>query len=140
MERGTILFHTRFQFRNGTIGEKLLVVLNTPKSDEPYLLIRATSQVEKWSSYYKQTIQRGCNYRLLLFFITPEDKTFFEKPTLLQFDEIYPLTREQLLSDKFNGVLEAKGQLSENKFNEIMNCVKAMKDDIEERYFKMHFP
>ncbi len=140
MERGTILFHTRFQFRNGTIGEKLLVVLNTPKSDEPYLLIRTTSQIERWSSYYKQHIQRGCNYRLLLFYITPEDNTFFEKPTLLQFDEIYPLTREQLLSDKFNGVLEAKGELSESKFNEIMNCAKAMKDDIEERYFKMLFP
>jgi hypothetical protein len=140
MERGTILFHNRFQFSDGETGKKLLVILNTPKPNEPYLLIRTTSQVEKWSSYYKQAIQKGCNFRLLLFYIMPGDKTFFEKPTLLQFDNLFEFRSNELLSDKFKGVLEAKGKLSENKFNEIMNCVRAMKDDIEARYFKMLFP
>ncbi|MFQ3597812.1 MAG: hypothetical protein SNJ55_06310 [Chloroherpetonaceae bacterium] len=140
MERGTILFHNRFQFTDGETGGKLLVVLNTPKPNEPYLLIRTTSKVEKQSSYHKRQIQRGCNFHLRLFYITPEDKTSFVKPTLLQFDEIFPFNDSQLLSDKFKGVLEVKGKLPENKFNEIMNCVRAMKDDIEERYFKMLFP
>lgn len=140
MERGTILFHNRFQFSDGTIGEKLLVVLNSPKPGEPYLLIKTTSQVEKLSSYYKTQIQRGCNFRLLLFYLTPEDQTLFEKPTLLQFDEIFPFTSTQLLNDRFKGVLEEKGQLPQNKFNEIMKCVRNMKEDIEERYFEMLFP
>jgi hypothetical protein len=96
MERGTILFHNNFEFSDETRGEKQLLLLNTPKNDEPYLLIKTTSQVDKWKSYYKTTILKGCNYRLLLFLITPDDKAFFSKPTLLQFDDIFPRTLNQI--------------------------------------------
>ena len=43
--KGSILFHRKFRFENGEIGEKLLILLNNPDpTQEPYLICRVTSQ------------------------------------------------------------------------------------------------
>lgn len=43
MDKGTVLFHTKFLFSDGETGQKLIIILNTPKSREPYLICRTTS-------------------------------------------------------------------------------------------------
>jgi len=48
MRKGTVLFHPRFEFSNGEIGEKYLIILNTPdiKKPGPFLICKTTSQIK----------------------------------------------------------------------------------------------
>ena len=42
--RGTILLHKNFIYEDGTAGKKYLILLNTPKKNDPYLVVKTTSQ------------------------------------------------------------------------------------------------
>jgi hypothetical protein len=42
--RGSIFVAENFIFSDGTKGKKLLVLLNNPASNDPYLLVKTTSQ------------------------------------------------------------------------------------------------
>jgi len=130
LKKGTILYHESFEFKNGEIGEKLLVLLNTPKpSVEPHLLCKATSQQDG-----KPQIP-GCHPSLSLFFISA-GQDFFVKDTWLQLYDIYPVDTASVLQDSFNKQLIIKGILSDKTIIDLMSCIGKIKD-IEIEYKRL---
>ncbi|HET6514679.1 MAG TPA: hypothetical protein VFG09_05915 [Thermodesulfovibrionales bacterium] len=82
MDRGTILYHRAFEFKDGEIGQKLLIVLNTPQNDAPYLCCKTTSKM-------KYGIEKeGCHSSKNIYVLNPSPQGFKEK-TWIQFHEIY---------------------------------------------------
>ncbi|MEK6690282.1 MAG: hypothetical protein AABY78_03130 [Nitrospirota bacterium] len=121
MHKGTILYHQAFQFQNGEIGKKLLIILNTPQKDEPYLCCKTTSK-------QKYNIDKeGCHYNKNIYVIYPNTDWFKEK-TWVQFHELYEIESGKFLKDHFDGKLEVKGTLKVNTISAIINCVKRSED------------
>ncbi len=129
MKRGTILLHTNFKFKDGEIGEKLLVILNNQRGGNPFLMARTTTNGTN------KPRTPGCLYNENLFFIE-SDKTWFSNDTWIQLYELYSFTAKDVLKDKFDGHLEIKSTLPEQKANEIKNCVKQLVD-LPVKYKKM---
>lgn len=130
MEKGTILFHVKFEFRNGNIGEKLLVLLNDPKPlIEPFLFCKTTSRQKG-----KPTTP-GCQSNWSLFYI-PSKQDFFEEGTWLQLHEIFEADAKSFLKDHFAGDLQIKGKLKDLTINSLMKCIKII-DDISDKHKEM---
>lgn len=122
MKKGAVLFHTRFKYTNGDIGEKLLIVLNDPDpTKEFYLLTRVTSQEKGKPRKF------GCQEDLSLFFL-PARHDFFDKDTWIQLYEIFEFEADSMLKDHFKGHLELRGRLQEMTIRQLMNCIKKIKD------------
>ena len=122
MEKGTILFHEKFRFVDGELGEKLLIILNTPDPKvEPYLLCRVTSQGKNKPRIF------GCQEDLSLFFL-PANHDFFEKDTWIQLYEIFPFDAAALIQDHFNKQLNVLGKLKDLTIRQLMNCIRKVKD------------
>ncbi len=121
LQRGAILYHTNFKFKNGETGKKLLVLLNNPKGYEPYLFVKTTSQPKN------KPEQEGCNIREGLFYIRA-NTNFFKEDTWIQLYEIYEFDAVSVIKDGIDKYLTVINQLSEQSFNEIRNCIKALSD------------
>lgn len=121
MNKGTILFHRDFQFHDGQTGEKLIIVLNTPKNNEPYLCCKTTSK-------QRFDIDReGCHSHKNIYVINP-NYDWFKGKTWVQFHELYEFEPQRFLQAHFKGDLEIKGSLKENTINAIRNCIKRSED------------
>ena len=122
MKKGSVLFHKRFEYTNGDIGEKLLIVLNDPDpAKEPYLLCRVTSQEKGKSRTF------GCQEDLSLFFL-PAGHDFFEKDTWVQLYTIFAAEANSLVKDHIDGSLNLLGSLKDLTIRQLMNCIKKIKD------------
>jgi hypothetical protein len=122
LEKGTILFHEKFRFANGELGEKLLIILNAPDPKvEPYLLCRVTSQEGNKPRIF------GCHQDLSLFFL-PANHDFFKRDTWIQLYEIFPFDAATLLQDHFNKQLNVRGKLKDLTIRQLMNCIRKVKD------------
>jgi len=122
LKKGNILYHKRFEYTNGEIGKKLLVVLNDPDpAKEPYLLCRVTSQEKGKLRKF------GCQEDPSFFFL-PAGHDFFDKDTWVQLYEIFEVEADSLLKDHFEGHLEPRGALQEMTIRQLMNCIKKIKD------------
>lgn len=119
--RGSILYHTAFQFHNGETSPKLLIVLNTPKKSQPYLCCKTTSKPK-----YPDT--EGCHSESDLYVLNANTDSFPEK-TWVQFHELYEFDVVGLLNAHLKDrVLDRKGQLREETIRAIVNCVKGSQD------------
>lgn len=109
--RGTVFYHSRFPFKNGTHGAKYLVLLNTPVGNEPYLLVKTTSQQKN------RPKTPGCIKKRNLFFI-PASKTFFPLDTWVQLYEMYEVP--DVGKDQS---YQAKGSLDSRMMDKIIECL-----------------
>lgn len=120
--KGAILFHKKFEFKNGELGEKLIIILNNPDpTKEPYLVCRTTSQERGKSRKF------GCQEDFSLFYL-PASYDFFNKNTWIQLYEIFQFEASSLLRDHFEGKLKVLGRLKELTIRQLMNCIKKIKD------------
>ena len=128
--KGSILFHSRFEFANGELGEKLIIILNDPDpTKEPYLTARVTSQQKNRPKTF------GCHSKSSLFSL-PAGSDFFEKDTWIQLYEIFAFETSSLLKDFFDGALRRMGDLKPVTIQQLINCIRTIKD-IERKYKKM---
>lgn len=122
MDKGAILFHSKFRFIDGEEGEKLLIILNNPNpAKEPYLVCRVTSQGKN------KPRARGCHEERSLFFL-PGGQDFFEKDTWIQLHEIFSFNASELLQDHFGGKLRELGKLDDLTIRQLMNCIRKIED------------
>ncbi len=91
--RGAIFSHPRFEFKNGDIGKKLILLLNTPSKDEPYLFVKTTSQQKD------KPLSPGCIEERSLFFI-PVSKSFFKENTWIVLYDRYPMRSVDFAKNK----------------------------------------
>lgn len=121
MNKGTIFFHKKFKFKDGGVGEKLLIVLNEPKKNESYLFCKTTSR-SKFNLEHQ-----GC-YSDKNIYILNADHDSFQKKTWVQFHELYEANATDLLRARFDGDLEVKAQLRIETINALVNCIKRSDD------------
>ena len=111
--RGKIYHHSKFEFHNGEVGKKYVILLNTPTKKQPYLVVKTTSQKKDKPSTPCCIEARG------LFFI-PGGKTFFPEDTWVQLYDLYPLTPNSVSKSK---EVQIVGDLDENLIAEIVDCL-----------------
>lgn len=132
MAKGAVYFHLQFPFHDGQIGQKLFVVLNDPINDEPYLVVKTTSNIRE------RKYQKGCNPQWGEFFIPSGTGALFEKQTIIQLLEIFEFSAQEFLKGSLQEkVISLKGKLNTRTVAELINCVRKLKDDISEKHFKM---
>ncbi len=111
LTRGAIFLAENFVFLDNTTGKKLLVLLNNPSSDDPYFLVKTTSQ------QHSKPKAPGCieNYYQAYFIHANSD--FFEKDTWIQLDDYF-------LFDQSHAKTKLKhiGQLAIKTTDNIVNC------------------
>lgn len=116
--RGDIFFHPNFKFRNGSVGRKLLLLLNTPGKKETCIFVKTTSQQKNNPS------RPGCIKERSLFFI-PSGKTFFKEDTWIELYERYEMHPEDV--DK-NTDVQIIGSLDSKLVDKIIDCLFVSED------------
>jgi predicted transcriptional regulator of viral defense system len=92
MIAGDVIYFVNFRFQDGTTRDKLLIILNTPKDNEPYLVCLTTSQQKKWRSK-----QPGCHSDKNYYFVDGKQDNF-KKDTWIDFSVVYTLDVARLLN------------------------------------------
>lgn len=132
MSRGGVYFHSQFPFDDGTFGEKRFVVLNNPEKDEPYLVVKTTSNLRN------RTYQKGCNPNRGVFFLPAGVETTLPRDTLIQLLDIFEFSSSEFLAGHLKEkVISYLGDLSQLTVSQIVNCIRKLKDDIDEQHFTM---
>jgi hypothetical protein len=123
MRKGTVLFHPRFEFTNGEIGKKYLIILNTPdiKKPEPFLICKTTNQIKN------KPKTPGCHAEKNLYCIEA-NSDFFPKRTWVQFFEIFEVSHDEFIKQHFELGLQVKVELKPETINAIVNCIKRSDD------------
>lgn len=127
MEKGTVLFHTKFQYTDGNIGEKLIIVLTIPDNTDTSFLICKTTSRNKHNIIYK-----GCYSDKNIFFITP-DESCFNKNTFVQFDKssLFEIKLDRLFNAHRDGNMNEIGILSDELYYNLIQCIKNSEDVIK---------
>ena len=120
---GSIYFHKEFEFQDGTIGEKLFVIVNSPSAQENYLVCKTTSREKPPYRLRRQ----GCDEKRNYFMFSSKDD-WFKKNTWIQFDKIFEFTAERLLQDRFGHKTKYMDCLKPNNIRAVLNCILKSED------------
>ena len=120
---GSVYFHKEFEFQDGTVGEKLFVIVNSPSAPENYLVCRTTSREKPPYRLRRQ----GCDEKRNYFMFFSKDD-LFKKDTWVQFDRIFEFTTEQMLQGKFGHKIKYMGCLKPNNVRAVLNCILKSED------------
>jgi len=131
LKSGCILFDTKFTFKDNEIGEKLIVLLNNPGKEEPFLFCRTTS-IEK--PPYRIKTPSGCQKNSQYFFINASE--FFPKDTWLLLYDICEYNKARILKKAFDKEIRIINSINDATLRQIKNCIK-YSEDISEKHLKM---
>ncbi len=127
-KRGEVLYHRKFIYpATGLECDKLLLVVNKSHSDpDDVVIIPCTTRRKEDLIPYKA----WCDTAFQVFYF--EKKIgFYNEGTLLQLHFIQTLSVEYLRQRIAGGEIERlKNGTTENEFNQIINCLRKIKDDI----------
>lgn len=129
MKPGTVLLFKDFVFKDGGKTDKLVIILNNPKGNEPYLLCPTTSQ------QHKRKAVLGCHAEDNYYYIDQrQDKLV--KNTWVVFHEIYEYSAAQILKQRFTTGAKEILTIEETLWRAIKNCILKSKD-IEQDFLEM---
>jgi len=131
LKSGCKLFDIKFTFKDSEIGEKLIVLLNNPGKEEPFLFCRTTS---KEKPPYQIKTPNGCQKNSQYFFI--KACNFFPKDTWLLLYDIYEYDKALLLKKAFDKEIKILNSIDDTTLRQIKNCIK-YSEDISEKHLKM---
>lgn len=121
---GAIFHNPIFRFHDGVIGNKLLILLNTPTHDQAFLFVTTTSKK------HDKPDTHGCYKHLSqgIFFIPFGGCSFFDRDTWLLLSQRYEIWPE----DKhFKNDWRHIGQLNSKLMDNVLKCLfKYHSDDI----------
>ncbi len=130
--RGTVYHHSKFGFHDGGIGKKYIILLNSPSSDEPYLIVKVTSKSDRKPRTIGGIIIRR------LFFIPCDAKYCFNLDTWVQLHEIYEFDAAKMVKSGINKEMMVHGKLAPVVVNQIVNCyIKSNGDDLLPKHRKL---
>lgn len=127
--RGTVYHNSKFKFHDGIIGNKLLVLLNTPTANEEYVFVKTTSQQKG------RTKTPGCGtyYAQGEYFI-PQGTDCFPEDTWVLFYDLYPINPKDIDHTEDWHILKGV-TLSVKTIQKIIDCLfKHHGEDIPEMY------
>ena len=127
--RGSVYHNPRFKFHDGVVGNKLLILLNTPTDDEDYLFVKTTSKQKR------RVKSPGCGkyYAQGEYFI-PKGTDCFTEDTWVLLCDLYPISPKDI--DNSHDWHLLKGTvLSVETMQQIIDCLfKHHGEDIPEIY------
>ncbi|HTR80259.1 MAG TPA: hypothetical protein VMM58_01430 [Bacteroidota bacterium] len=133
---GEIYFNPSYEYPAGNIEDKLLIVLKTTSlPTDPVILIPTTTN--KKNNPYRD----GCNKNKYIFYLKA-NQDFFVNNTIIQ---IYILNGAKFSSQNqfdllvMNKTIEQKGFLKSNTFQQLLDCIKSLKDDIDQDTYALLF-
>lgn len=116
MTPGTVLFDAQFRFSDGTLGQKILVLLNDG-TDGVYVVIKTTSKDKhKRRKFGCQTSDRYPN------FYVPSGKCCLRGESWLMLDQFFEFHRQDLLTKRFAGQLNPLGVLPDIVLKDLLDC------------------
>jgi hypothetical protein len=132
MAKGEVYRHSQFEFHDGQVGEKLIVVLNDPASNEPYIVARTTSNLRH------KTYSQGCNQKFGVFFVMGKSEGAFPLDTLIQLVETYEFSAEEFLRGALTDkTISPMGTLSAIRMAQLVNCIRSLREDMIESHFRL---
>lgn len=130
MTPGSILHDTNFIFKDGEIGNKLLIVLSDGLN-YPYVIVKTTSkQREKGRDAGCQLNDKPPNF----FF--PKGSCSFKLDTWADLIEFYEFEVNEIFAKRLNKTLELKDSLPRNILRDLLNCAKNC-DDISNKQIEV---
>lgn len=127
--KGDVYFDNKFEFSDGTTGEKLFIVLHVSPDSKTALVIKTTSQPARYAG-----VKDGCDDKKPVFYFPVKLKAGFKTDTYAQLDEVFEYTSLELISGKFSGEIKFLFNLQDQHINAVLNCLKRYSDYIEEKY------
>ena len=133
---GRVFLHTKFPVESGTVAPKRFIVINNPKEEENWLVVKTTSSVT--ASNQKLRPDEGtCHLNAInVFRLEANQDPLFEKPTWVQFYVLYELKISELRKhNKMNEVV-GKGKIEKNLCIDVLECM-AQSEDIATEYIEI---
>lgn len=114
--KGTILFHRKFIYKNGSLGKKLLVILNSPSKGESFLFVKTTSRQND------KPKTPGCieDSTRSLFYVPPK-KDFFDSDTWVQMYSFETVDYNSIVNSPD---IKKLGSLKPKTVNDIVDCLQ----------------
>ena len=131
---GEILFHTDYVFEDGSKADKLFVVLNAADINVPCLILKTTSQSERYEG-----VRQGCNPQKRVFFVPTDWGKCFKLVTYIQLPQILEISTEELLKGVFSKNISVVNSLSADCLAQLKNCLKQFKEDVSPHHWKLIF-
>ena len=125
--QGQILLCKDFKFKDGSIADKLFVVLDTAATDYSCLVIITTSNPSRYAY-----ATPGCNSAKSAFYISVDCNQDFSENTYIQLPRIFELDIDALLSKKQIGFI---GHISDICFAQLKKCLRKFKYDISPQHW-----
>jgi hypothetical protein len=130
--RGSIFLDENFQFRDGAKRRKLLILLNNPAQNDPYFLVKTTSQ------QHQKPKKQGCIEHPYhkAYFIQGNSGDFFKIDTWIQLDDYFPFDHNTVKRE-----LKLIGNLSEKITTLLIDCFRKINEqDLSLKMLDYLFP
>lgn len=132
---GCVFLHQKFPYENGEPTPKRFILINNPKDDENWIVVKTTSSVTPGNQKLRPTTG-SCHLNAInVFRLDANQDPLFEKSTWVQFYTIYEFKVSELRKHQKMKELEGKGKLQKNLCIEILECM-AQSEDISEEYIE----
>jgi hypothetical protein len=129
---GEIFLYKNYPFEDGSQKDKLFVVLNYSDLEKPCLVLKTTSQPQRYQGCVK-----GCNKNRRCFFAPAIWQTCFKIDTYIQLPQIFPFSTSTLFSNRFAGIIEFLPSLTSDCFAQLKSCLATFKDDISPTHWDL---
>jgi len=118
MKKGEVVFRPNYAFPNGITSDKLLIVLNDPTPNEPYLFLLTTSKQKRREK------TPGC-HSSSGYYVIPKNIDFFTEPaTWILFNTVTECTFEDEAKELKAGNFKTMCCLKDTTMRAIINCIK----------------
>jgi hypothetical protein len=119
---GSILHDKKFSFKDGQIGNKLLIVLNDGLN-YPYIVVKTTSKQKTKGR------DEGCQLNdVPPNFFFSKGTCCFDLDTWAELIEFYEFDVNEIFAKRLNKTLELKDNLPKNILTDLLNCAKNCDD------------
>lgn len=133
-QAGQVLHYKDFCFEDGSVRDKLFIILNEADANLPSLVLKTTSQPRRYAG-----VSEGCNPRKKVFFVPLNWQECFSLNTFIQLPQIIEISTEELLRGALSKKISVISSLSANCFTQLKNCLKKFKDDISSEHWRLIF-
>lgn len=140
MHQGTIIIYENYRFNDGSIKDKLFIILNNSLDAHYLFTLKTTSQVKKQRLRINTTLDSGCNeIHKMYYLIKQKHENMFDRDTIIHLDKVYKFRSHEIIHKKFKDECRIIGKLSNNILSDVLKCFKNYQDDIEIEVFKSIF-